>query len=97
MENEAVEDVETRQASVACLYSIVELPKLCQSQTGMVKISAETNRYLLYLTVRKLGPILAKKLVKKLVDRGEVEFKLPAIDDVYEVEAVLDYAKEKDD
>ena len=32
-----------------------------------------------------------------VVDRGEVEFKLPAIDDVYEVEAVLDYAKEKDD
>ena len=75
MENEAVEDVETRQASVACLYSIVELPKLCQSQTGTVKISAETNRYLLYLTVRKLGPILAKKLVKKCMYTSYIQYK----------------------
>ena len=58
-------DDKMRQVSVPCLYSIVELPMLCKKQTGTSKISAETNRYLLYLTVRKLGPLLAKKLVKK--------------------------------
>ena len=53
------------QASVTCLYSIVDLPKLCERQKDHVTVSADTKKYLLYLTVRKLGPILAKKLLKK--------------------------------
>ena len=63
--SDKMDQIEMPQASVTCLYGIIDLPGLCQRQVDAVKLSAETNRYLLYLTVRKLGPILAKKLLKK--------------------------------
>ncbi len=51
------------EAKVACLYNVCDLQKLCQK--NQLNFSAETNRYLLYLTLKKLGPILSQKLVKK--------------------------------
>ena len=48
---------------VACLCNIEDLSKKAQSKN--VKISKETNSYMVYLLLRKLGAPQAKKLIQK--------------------------------
>ena len=50
-------------SQVSCLSSIADLQRKCISES--VGFSQETNKYLLYLTLEKLGPSLAQKVVSK--------------------------------
>lgn len=50
-------------ARVACLSDIVGLQRKCEQQ--QLQFSAETNEFLLYQTLKQVGPILAQKLISK--------------------------------
>ena len=65
METSDADDMKSkcRSLTVDCLYSIADIPRLCQASN--IQISADTNRFMLYLTLRKLGPCTAEKIVKK--------------------------------
>lgn len=52
-----------KDAQVSCLSGIIDLQRLCQKQN--LKLSTETNQYLVYLTLKKLGPFMAQKLISK--------------------------------
>ena len=54
---------EMKDAQVSCLSGIIDLQRLCQKQN--LKLSTETNQYLVYLTLKKLGPFIAQKLISK--------------------------------
>jgi hypothetical protein len=54
---------EMKDAQVSCLSGIIDLQRLCQKQN--LKLSTETNQYLVYLTLKKLGPFMALKLISK--------------------------------
>lgn len=54
---------EIKDAQVSCLSGIIDLQRACQKQN--LKLSAETNQYLVYLTLKKLGPFVAQKLISK--------------------------------
>ncbi|XP_033746371.1 histone-lysine N-methyltransferase SUV39H2-like [Pecten maximus] len=79
-------EVEIKDAQVACLSGIIDLQKTCQQEK--LRFSPETNQYLLYQTLRKLGPYVAQKLVSKLVERGEITWEE---DEDWEVEQILDH------
>ena len=53
----------TQQPNVPALYTVIDLQRLCQEQK--VTLSTETNRYMLYTTLRKIGAVQAQKLIKK--------------------------------
>ncbi|XP_013394122.1 histone-lysine N-methyltransferase SUV39H1-A [Lingula anatina] len=82
-------EVECRKVQVACLCNIPDLQRACQKVN--LKFSQETNEYLLYLMLKKLGPWMAQKLIHKLVEHGEIEWNS---DDDFEVETILDHAEE---
>lgn len=48
---------------VQCLLDVVGLQRACQSAN--LRFSTETNKYLVYVTLQKLGPSAAQKLVSK--------------------------------
>ncbi|XP_060071011.1 histone-lysine N-methyltransferase SUV39H1-like [Ylistrum balloti] len=79
-------ELEIKDAQVACLSGIIDLQKACQQEK--LRFSPETNQYLLYQTLRKLGPYVAQKLVSKLVERGEITWEE---DEDWEVEHILDH------
>lgn len=56
-------DVEIKDARVACLSGIIDLQKTCQH--NKLRFSSETNTFLLYQTLKKVGPYVAQKLVSK--------------------------------
>ncbi|XP_041349660.1 uncharacterized protein LOC121368956 [Gigantopelta aegis] len=76
-----------RTARVPCLLGILDLQKLVQSEN--LHFSEETNRYLLYQTLKKVGPDEAQKLISKLVERGEIVW---PEDEDFEVEDIVDHA-----
>ena len=51
------------ELKLPCLYNFVDLQRLCESQN--VQLSTETNRYMLSLTFKKIGPTLSQKLIQK--------------------------------
>ena len=51
------------ESEVSCLSSILDLQRSCQTQN--VELSTETNKYLLYLTLKKVGPSIAQRVVSK--------------------------------
>lgn len=55
--------IEIFESRVPCLSDILDLQRNCQKQ--QLKFSTDTNRYLLYLTLKKVGPFVAQKLVSK--------------------------------
>lgn len=79
-----------KDAQVACLSGIIDLQKTCQQEK--LRFSPETNQYLLYQTLKKVGPYVAQKLVTKLVERGEISWEE---DEDWEVEQILDHAVEE--
>ncbi|GAB1602640.1 hypothetical protein Ahia01_000543600 [Argonauta hians] len=78
-------------AQVPCLSGILDLQRMCQQEN--VKFSSETNRYLVYLMLKKVGPMMASKLLDRLIESGEI---LWDKDEKYEVEAVVDHTDEED-
>ncbi len=60
-ESEYEDDI--KPAKVACLYSFTDLEKRANELN--VKYTKETNRFLLYQTMKKLGPALSQKLCQK--------------------------------
>lgn len=82
---------EMKDAQVSCLSGIIDLQRLCQKQN--LKLSTETNQYLVYLTLKKLGPFVAQKLISKLVEKGEIHWE----DDQWEVEQIQDHCVEDDE
>ena len=54
---------EQLDSRVSCLYNIIDLQRVCQKHN--LKFSEETNKYLLYHTLKQLGPVLSQKLVTK--------------------------------
>lgn len=54
---------EIKEIQINCLSNIPDLQRSCQKE--QLKFSAETNEFLLYLTLKKLGPFMAQKLVSK--------------------------------
>ncbi|XP_048741043.2 histone-lysine N-methyltransferase SUV39H2-like isoform X2 [Ostrea edulis] len=83
--------IEIFESRVPCLSDILDLQRNCQKQ--QLKFSTDTNRYLLYLTLKKVGPFVAQKLVSKLVEKGEIKWD---DDDNWEVERILDHVQEED-
>ena len=63
LDSDSEDERENQQGQVKCLYTVAELEKACQKQ--QLRLSAEANRYLLHLTVRKLGQSRVQKIVKK--------------------------------
>lgn len=55
--------IEIFESRVPCLSDILDLQRTCQK--NQLKFSTDTNRYLLYLTLKKVGPFVAQKLVSK--------------------------------
>ena len=51
------------ESEVSCLSSILDLQQKCINQN--VGFSSETNKFLLYLTLKKVGPSVAQKVVSK--------------------------------
>ena len=51
------------ESEVSCLSSILDLQRKCQNEK--VELSKETNKYLLYLTLKKVGPSVAQRVVSK--------------------------------
>ncbi|XP_062574314.1 histone-lysine N-methyltransferase SUV39H2-like [Saccostrea cucullata] len=82
--------IEIFESRVPCLSDILDLQRTCQKQE--LKFSPDTNRYLLYLTLKKVGPFVAQKLVSKLVEKGEIKWD---DDDNWEVERILDHVEEE--
>lgn len=64
--------IEIFESRVPCLSDILDLQRTCQK--NQLKFSTDTNRYLLYLTLKKVGPFVAQKLVSKLVEKGEIKW-----------------------
>ncbi|XP_076448247.1 histone-lysine N-methyltransferase SUV39H2-like [Babylonia areolata] len=77
------------RANVRCLSDVVGLQRACQTEN--LRFSTETNKFLVYQTLQKLGPSAAQKLVSKLVDDGFIAWEE---DEDYEVEDILDHADE---
>uniref|UniRef100_A0A0L8G9I8 SET domain-containing protein n=1 Tax=Octopus bimaculoides TaxID=37653 RepID=A0A0L8G9I8_OCTBM len=75
---------------VPCLSGILDLQRMCQEEN--VKFSSETNRYLVYLMLKKVGPMMASKLLDRLMESGEI---LWDKDEKYEVEAVVDHTDDE--
>lgn len=48
---------------IPCLSGILDLQQVCQREN--VKFSSETNRYLVYLMLKKVGPLMASKLLDR--------------------------------
>lgn len=71
---------------IPCLSGILDLQQVCQREN--VKFSSETNRYLVYLMLKKVGPLMASKLLDRLMYSGEV---LWDKNENYEVDAILDH------
>lgn len=63
MYEDLLEEDEEPMLSVNCLSSFVDLQTLCEKQS--VTFSADTNRFVLHSTLKKMGPYRAQKLVKK--------------------------------
>ncbi|XP_071133777.1 histone-lysine N-methyltransferase SUV39H2-like [Mytilus edulis] len=80
---------EIKDAQVSCLSGIIDLQRACQKQN--LKLSAETNQYLVYLTLKKLGPFVAQKLISKLVEKGEINWE----DGHWEVEQIIDHCEDE--
>ncbi|XP_064604960.1 histone-lysine N-methyltransferase SUV39H2-like [Liolophura sinensis] len=74
---------------VACLSDIVGLQRKCEQQ--QLQFSAETNEFLLYQTLKQVGPILAQKLISKLVEKGQLNWDE---NEDYEVEQIVDHCCE---
>ena len=74
---------------VPCLQNAVELQQVCQKDS--LKLSAATNKILLYQCLKKLGPILSPKIIKRMVETGEIELD---DDEDFEVESIKDHAIE---
>ncbi|CAG5118021.1 unnamed protein product [Candidula unifasciata] len=79
-----------KACSVPCLLDIVELQQLIE-RDGL-QLSQETKEYLLYMTVKRLGPNKSQKLISKFVDDELLEWK-----DDYEVESILNNCKNEQD
>lgn len=77
------------ESEVCCLSSILDLQQKCNSQN--IGFSDETNKFLLYLTLKKVGPSVAQKAVSKLVEKGSISWDS---DEDFEVEQILDYIDE---
>ncbi|KAL4226777.1 hypothetical protein ACF0H5_014756 [Mactra antiquata] len=77
------------ESDVECLQSILQLQKAC-SRENLV-FSSETNNYLLQLTLKKVGASVTQKVVRKLVEKGDIEWKET---EDFEVERILDYYEE---
>lgn len=84
-------DDEMKDVQVSCLSGIIDLQRACQKQN--LKLSAETNQYLVYLTLKKLGPFVAQKLISKLVEKGEINWD----DGQWEVEQIVDHCVENEE
>ncbi|KAL8594044.1 hypothetical protein ACOMHN_016423 [Nucella lapillus] len=80
---------EMERANVQCLSDVVGLQRACQTEN--LRFSTETNKFLVYETLQKLGPSAAQKLISKLVDDGFIQWEE---DKDYEVEDILDHADE---
>lgn len=76
-----------RDLQIPCLSGILDLQDVCQREN--VKFSSETNRYLVTLMLKKLGPLMAAKLLNKLMFTGDVLWDQNAN---FEVDDVLDKA-----
>lgn len=48
---------------VACLSGILDLQRVCQREN--LQLSPETNKFLVYQTLKKVGPWRAQKLISK--------------------------------
>ncbi|KAK3102045.1 hypothetical protein FSP39_008354 [Pinctada imbricata] len=77
------------ESTVPCLSSVIDLQRKVQKEE--LKFSTETNQFLLYHTLKAVGPFVAQKLVSKLVERGEITWD---DNDNWEVERILDYVQE---
>lgn len=77
------------ESEVCCLSSILDLQQKCINQK--VGFSPETNKFLLYLTLKKVGPSVAQKVVSKLVEKGDITWNS---DEDFEVEQILDYVED---
>ncbi|XP_071082158.1 histone-lysine N-methyltransferase SUV39H2-like [Haliotis cracherodii] len=75
---------------VACLSGILDLQRVCQREN--LQFSPETNKFLVYQTLKKVGPWTAQKLISKLVERGDLQWET---DEDFEVETVIDHCKEE--
>ena len=65
-----MDEDEMERVRVQCLLDVVGLQRACQSAN--LRFSAETNKYLVYVTLQKLGPSSAQKLVSKCEFPGSV-------------------------
>ncbi|KAL5015151.1 hypothetical protein ScPMuIL_009421 [Solemya velum] len=84
-------DEKPKEARIACLSGIFDLQRACQREN--LRLSTETNQFLVYLTLKKVGPVVAQKLVSKLVEQGEIEWNE---DQVWEVEHIIDHDEDED-
>ncbi|KAK3607193.1 hypothetical protein CHS0354_008878 [Potamilus streckersoni] len=75
--------IEIFESSIPCLSTIIELQEAVQREA--LAFSAETNKYLLYHTLKQVGASAAQRIVQKLVEQGEIEW-----DEDWEVEQILD-------
>lgn len=58
-------DTKSDEETVKCaaLYNLADLERVCKKEK--IKFSSHTNDYLVYHTLRKLGPVLAQRLINK--------------------------------
>ncbi|PVD24367.1 hypothetical protein C0Q70_14848 [Pomacea canaliculata] len=84
-----MEENEIKNLQVQCLSDAAGLQRACQAAN--VRFSSETNKFLVYETLQKLGPSAAQRLVSKLVDDGFIKWEE---DETFEVEFILDHADE---
>lgn len=57
------EEWEMENVRVQCLSDVAGLQRACQA--AEVRFSEETNKFLIYQTLHRLGPSAAQKLVSK--------------------------------
>lgn len=58
-----MEENEIKNLQVQCLSDAAGLQRACQAAN--VRFSSETNKFLVYETLQKLGPSAAQRLVSK--------------------------------
>ncbi|XP_074644637.1 histone-lysine N-methyltransferase SUV39H2-like [Tubulanus polymorphus] len=78
--------------SIPCLSGVADIQNCAAAHR--CTLSEDANTHLLHLTLKKLGPTMAQKVVMKLIDAGKIL--LDDKDREFEVEKVLDHQMDED-
>ncbi|GFS21042.1 histone-lysine N-methyltransferase SUV39H2 [Elysia marginata] len=86
------DDYEYSSVSIPCLVGYGELEQCCKD-CGLKGLSIETQEFILYQIVKRLGPRNTQSLIGRLVKQGYIT----SWEDDFEVEEILDHVKDDEE